>query len=819
MQPSGPGQRPSLRPQQAPPDRDGRRRAPALQTLGVAVLLLAIVAATVVALRQPTSSTVASTPATVPTSAPASSTAAGSGDPPGSSVTTVAGASATTPVTRATGRIDVYDGGFAPGWGDYGWSERSVGKGPARVEVSGYGGLVFGFTSGSAALAQQGPYVGLELGFSAPTVDSDFLFVRLGDEQENPFPEQRAGWPAPDASGYRRVTLSFRDLNPKGAAFDRIVFRAARPLPKGTSIAIDAVRLLSGDPMVGAVTTQASQTPGTAAASAATSAPATTVEPVEVRPVTMALDCTSSFPINPRIYGIGYDAVAEDQKRADHQWTMGATNRRWGGNPTSRFNWRLGNAWSTAFDYFYRNVEVRPGSTDAVGDFLRDNRTNGMLSSLTVPMLDWVAKDTTSFSFPVSVFGPQQQTDPWVPDAGNGMTPDGKRMKPGPATRTSVRNDAASIGEWVRRLVAASDDPTASPVDMYFLDNEPELWHETHRDVRTEPLGYDELLEKSVAFASAIKAADPNAVVAGPSPWGWLAYQYSGIDAAAGYRPKPDRKRHGDTPLLQWYLREMRKAGEARGTRLLDVLDVHFYPAAEGLYGAAGGGATDPESAARRIRSVRSLWDPTYRDESWIDEKIRLFPRLQEWIDDEYPGTGISVGEWSFGADRHMSGGLATAEALGRFGTNRVRAASYWTFPAADGPTYWAFRAFRDVDRTGLRFRDTAIAASVDDEGTFGDVLGDGGVSIFGSIEPSTGEIVAVVLNTSPSRAAEATVALQGCGTRASAEVRTYTGAATGFTVPLPAVISSGSSTGSLQEPAVGMRLAPYSISVLRIPA
>ena len=51
--------------------------------------------------------------------------------------------------------------------------------------------------------------------------------------------------------------------------------------------------------------------------------------------------------------------------------------------------------------------------------------------------------------------------------------------------------------------------------------------------------------------------------------------------------------------------------------------------------------------------------------------------RLREWIASENPGLGISIGEWNFGAEEHMSGGLAVAEALGRFGALGLKAAFY----------------------------------------------------------------------------------------------------------------------------------------------
>ena len=43
------------------------------------------------------------------------------------------------------------------------------------------------------------------------------------------------------------------------------------------------------------------------------------------------------------------------------------------------------------------------------------------------------------------------------------------------------------------------------------------------------------------------------------------------------------------------------------------------------------------------------LWDPSYVDESWIKEPVKLLPRMREWVDENYPARGLSIGEWSFG--------------------------------------------------------------------------------------------------------------------------------------------------------------------------
>jgi hypothetical protein len=194
---------------------------------------------------------------------------------------------------------------------------------------------------------------------------------------------------------------------------------------------------------------------------------------------------------------------------------------------------------------------------------------------------------------------------------------------------------------------------------------------------------------------------------------------------------------------------------------------VHFYPAAD--LGVGTGGATDPAAAAMRIRSTRALWDPTYVDESWIDEPVRLLPLLREWIADNYPGRGISLGEWSFGAEHHMSGALATAEALGRFGTEGVHSAYYWTYPPDRSPTYWAFRAYRNFDGTGGRFLDTSVP-----------VVGTADLaSLFASRDGA--RLVAVLLNFSPASPVEAEVRLDGCGPVNASRTLVFAGGPDGF--------------------------------------
>ena len=85
----------------------------------------------------------------------------------------------------------------------------------------------------------------------------------------------------------------------------------------------------------------------------------------------------------------------------------------------------------------------------------------------------------------------------------------------------------------------------------------------------------------------------------------------------------------------------------------------------------------------RRNRSTRSLWDPNYVDETWINDKVQLIPRLQNWVNTYYPGTPIGITEYNWGAENHINGATTQADIFGIFGREGLDMAARWTTPDA----------------------------------------------------------------------------------------------------------------------------------------
>ncbi|AKU98934.1 Endoglucanase A precursor [Labilithrix luteola] len=502
----------------------------------------------------------------------------------------------------------------------------------------------------------------------------------------------------------------------------------------------------------------------------------------------MSVECKSEGqPVSPTIFGIAF---------ADADKDLGATAFRWGGNTTTRYNHKLG-AWNTVDTWFFQNIKI-----DSHDVFLGKVKALGGRASITVPIMGWVAKDTASASFPVSVFGPQEKTDPYHPDFGNGKKPDGKTLiPPGDPTRTSVKITSEQVGEWVAKMREEDQKRGKRLIYEYILDNEPALWMNAHRDVHPEPTTYDELLEKTIAFGTAVRKADPDAIIAGPAAWGWWEYFYSAKDHEKGFTLKPDRRSHDDQPLLAWYLKKLAEHEKKTGVRILDVLDVHLYPQADGVQGpdgqgGDGGGETDRKTNDTRFRTTRSLWDRGYEDESWIKDKVYLIPRMKEIIAENYPGLGFQIGEYNFGAEHHIAGGVALAEALGRFALFGVSHAYYWTFPKKPKPAYWGFRAYRNYDGQGGHFLERIVPSTAPS-----------GTSLFASRDESGKKWVLVALNFSADRPFDANIQLQGCVAPGALKSYVYTGGDAGF-VPGDAKIEGQSLTS---------KLPPYSITVMEL--
>ena len=145
-----------------------------------------------------------------------------------------------------------------------------------------------------------------------------------------------------------------------------------------------------------------------------------------------------------------------------------------------------------------------------------------------------------------------------------------------------------------------------------------------------------------------------------------------------------------------------------------------------------------------------------------------------------------------------MSGGLATAEALGRFGALGVHSAFYWTYPPEDSPAFWAFRAYRNFDGAGARFEDRSLPTT--GSGAHG--------SLFASLSSDRRRLVAVMLNFELRSPLATQLDLGTCGEVEGSRVFSYAGTPGGFAPAEPA---------RLAAPGAEVLVPPFSISVIEL--
>lgn len=379
-----------------------------------------------------------------------------------------------------------------------------------------------------------------------------------------------------------------------------------------------------------------------------------------------------------------------------------ATNRqsaiRLGGNRWTAYNWE-NNASNAGSDWCYQNDGYLSSSNTpgaAITPTMDQARTAGATLVVTVPIVDYVAADKLG--------GCDVRNTPNYLQV---RMRQNRHTKSGSLSLTPDASDGAVYQDefvnWVRS--------SANGVRVVFsLDNEPDLWSSTHPEVHPNPVTYSELATRNIDFARAVKRVWPAAKVSGP-----VNYGFYGFETLQG---APDAGSHGN--FLDWWLQQMRAAEVANGVRLIDYLDLHWYPEARGGGIRITGTDTGAAVVAARVQAPRSLWDPTYVEDSWITRDygygaIRLIPRMRDRIAVHYPGTALAFTEWNFGGGNHISGAVASADVLGIFGREGVALANFWELNGNESFAYAAFRAYRNYDGAGSTFGDTSIGAQSSD--------------------------------------------------------------------------------------------------------
>ena len=435
--------------------------------------------------------------------------------------------------------------------------------------------------------------------------------------------------------------------------------------------------------------------------------------PADVR---FAIDTSAQVrPISRYIYGKNFTGKTWAQE-------PNLTMNRLGGNRWSAYNWE-NNASNAGSDFNYQSDSYLGGGNtpgEAVRMHVADARAAGGATLVTVPILGWVAADKTG----TSVLN-QPVTSRFV----SSVATKGVAFQYPPSLTDSKVSQDEFVSFIESTFPNAHQDPNKEI--FYSLDNEPDLWSSTHSAIHPAALTYAELLSKSITFSSAIKAVAPQSKV-----FGFVSFGYSGYTSL---QRAPDG---AGRDFTHFFLDGMRDASTAKGTRLLDVLDLHWYPEARGGNVRVIGEDNSAAVATARMQAPRSLWDPSYVETSWItagngNQALRLIPSMKEKIAAHYPGTELGFTEYYFGGGAHISGAIAQADVLGIFGREGVHSAALWCMSSNVPYLTAAFAMFRSYDGVGGSFGDLSVAATSTDVTS---------TSVYASVDSTSPNRVVVVL-------------------------------------------------------------------------
>jgi hypothetical protein len=463
-------------------------------------------------------------------------------------------------------------------------------------------------------------------------------------------------------------------------------------------------------------------------------------------------------PISPYVYGGAYP------KDAATITDSGITVVRWGGNATSRYNWKAG-TYNAVNDWYYADFSYTEiGDADSA-KFIQDVKAAGSNPLMTMVMLDWVAKnvsDGSAYSFSIAKYGAQCGVNPFNSDDGNGLKPDcttpvtgndpndanfplKDSPQPGDPPNTPYRN------QWTAALAAAFG---AAP-HFYDMDNEIDIWSGTHRDVHPQPASYNEMRDKFITEARALKTWDPAAIRLGPVSCCWWFY-WNGAN-------NNDKAAHAGNDLLPWWLNEVYWQDKIAGTRSVDLFDIHAYPDTPD-----SSGFILAKKRALAPRIYRDYWDPKYVSESgsinqpWATQiqpnktiPFRI-PRMRALANTIYPGTPLAVTEWG-ARDRRRLGFFHRARRCRCIRHPRTRAcylASRWVAPDPANPHYQAVKLYRNYDGQHHTFAPTSVSAT-----------NDGAPNLFSSyaaVDATGKTITLMLLNKKPGAAVNTQIAFNG---------------------------------------------------------
>lgn len=302
-------------------------------------------------------------------------------------------------------------------------------------------------------------------------------------------------------------------------------------------------------------------------------------------------------------------------------------------------------------------------------------------------------------------------------------------------TDSSSATSTAILDHWIKSTELKLD---RSQFQYWNMDNEPEIWNGTHDDVMPTQLSAEAFMQRYFDYAKQARARYPEIKLVGPVPaneWQWFNWVTSLVTASDGK----------NYPWLEYFIKRVGEEQARTGIRLLDVLDIHYYP-----------GPSDPATV---VQLHRTFFDTTYVNpdanavhsvNGTYDAAITqeyIFGRCQQWLD-KYLGAkhGVTLGltETGIAITDAPVASVWYASMLGEFMKHGVEVFTPWSWQ----PGMW------EVLHLYARYNYANFVSGVSDDETT--------VSAYPTVDSATGNTTVVLVNRSLNQTKATSVSLAG---------------------------------------------------------
>ena len=406
------------------------------------------------------------------------------------------------------------------------------------------------------------------------------------------------------------------------------------------------------------------------------SLPAISLAAIEVRVDSKAgIQKISPYIFGKNISGLNDAETSDPAKIAAEDSTIKRMNeigfrffRANNGNNATRYNWRKK---LTVHPDWYNNVYAH--DWDITAKTIQDKLPGA--NAMYAFQLSGYAASSADYNFNDWDF--YQTNDSWAKStldlAGGGVaSADGQTaLKTGDY---SLYNEEWPADSTVAILNHWKDDVKLDMkrFEYWSMDNEMEIWSGTHSDL---PLTVTQqfLVERYLDVAKKAKKAWKDIKLTGPvaaNEWQWC-----GVDS------DPNAAEERNYCWLEYFIKKVAEAQKASGVKLLDVLDIHWYPTEKTYEDRINWhrvffDTTYVYPGANGIKKVNGGWD-----NSIVKEFI--FKRLNDWMNAYFGknhGIGLGLTETDLTTDDAMLTALIYASFLGTFMDNGVELFTPWSW-------------------------------------------------------------------------------------------------------------------------------------------